>query len=62
MSTSQKCSDALRLGSKGKYSSIYLWINVWVAGKTAKLCDSSLTYATPQRLRDDQLIRRAVQI
>jgi len=29
-----KCGDALRLGSKGKYGSFHLWINVWVAGKT----------------------------
>jgi len=26
--------DALRLGSKGRYGSFHLWINVWVAGKT----------------------------
>jgi len=29
-----KCSDALRLGSKGRYGSFHLWTNVWVAGKT----------------------------
>ena len=29
-----KCDDALRLGSKGRYGLFYLWINVWVAGKT----------------------------
>ena len=29
-----KCGDALRLGSKGRYGSFQLWINVWVAGKT----------------------------
>jgi len=29
-----KCGDALRLGSKGRYGSFHLWINVWVAGKT----------------------------
>ena len=29
-----KCSDALWLGSKGRYRSFHLWINVWVAGKT----------------------------
>jgi len=29
-----KCSDAVRLGSKGRYGSFHLWINVWVAGKT----------------------------
>jgi len=26
--------DALRLGSKGRYGSFHLWINVQVAGKT----------------------------
>jgi len=29
-----KCGDALRLGSKGRYGSFHLWINVWVACKT----------------------------
>ena len=29
-----KGGDALRLGSKGRYGSFHLWINVWVAGKT----------------------------
>jgi len=29
-----KCGDALQLGSKGRYGSFHLWINVWVAGKT----------------------------
>ena len=29
-----KCGDALRLGSKGRYGSFNLLINVWVAGKT----------------------------
>jgi len=29
-----KCGDALRLGSKGRYGSFHLWINIWVAGKT----------------------------
>ena len=29
-----KCSDALRLGSKGRYGSLHLWINVWLADKT----------------------------
>ena len=29
-----KCGDALRLGSKGRYGSFHLWINVSVAGKT----------------------------
>ena len=35
MSTSQSVlSDTLWLGSKGRYGSFHLWINVWVAGKT----------------------------
>ena len=29
-----KCSDALWLGSKGRYGSVHWWINMWVAGKT----------------------------
>jgi len=29
-----KYGDALRLGSKGRYGSFNLWIDVWVAGKT----------------------------
>jgi len=29
-----KCGDAPWLGSKGRYGSFHLWINVWVAGKT----------------------------
>jgi len=29
-----KCGDALRLGSKGRYGSFHLWINVWVAVET----------------------------
>ena len=29
-----KCGDALRLGTKSRYGSFRLWINVWVAGKT----------------------------
>jgi len=29
-----KCGDTLQLGSKGRYGSFHLWINVWVAGKT----------------------------
>jgi len=28
-----KCSDALWLGSEGRYGSFHLWINMWVAGK-----------------------------
>jgi len=27
-----KCGDAVRLESKGRYGSVLLWINVWVAG------------------------------
>jgi len=42
-----KCGDALRLGVIGSYVSFYLWINVWVQ---VKLCDPSLTHATPERL------------
>jgi len=30
-----KCGDALQLGTKGRYGSFHLWINVWVAGKAA---------------------------
>jgi len=33
MSTSQS-AVTLRLGNKGSKGSFYLWINVWVAGKT----------------------------
>jgi len=29
-----KCGDTLRLGSKGRYGSFYLSINVWMADKT----------------------------
>ena len=29
-----KCVDAVRLGSKSRYGSCHLWIDVWVAGKT----------------------------
>jgi len=28
-----KCSDVLWLGSKGRYGSFHLWINMWVTGK-----------------------------
>jgi len=28
------CCDTLQLGSKGRYGSFHLWINVWVASKT----------------------------
>jgi len=28
MITSQKCDDAVRLGSKGRYGSFHLWIDV----------------------------------
>jgi len=42
-----KCGDALRLGSKGRYGSFHLWINVWVTVKT--VCDPLLTRAIPER-------------
>jgi len=29
-----KCRDPLWLRVKGRYVSLHLWINVWVAGKT----------------------------
>jgi len=29
-----QCGDAVWLGSKGRYSSFQMWINVWVAGNT----------------------------
>jgi len=29
-----KCSEDVWIGSKGKYGSVHLWINVWVASKT----------------------------
>jgi len=29
-----KCGEVLRLGSKGRYRSFHLWINVWAADKT----------------------------
>jgi len=29
-----KCDDALWLGSKGRYGSFHLWMDMWVAGKT----------------------------
>jgi len=32
----QKCGDAVQLGSKGRYGSFLLWINVWVASKTVR--------------------------
>jgi len=28
-----KCGEDLQLGSKGRYGSFHLWINIWVAGK-----------------------------
>jgi len=48
-----KCGDTVRLGSKGRYSSFHLWINVWVACKTVR---SSLTRAVPERFRDEFLM------
>ena len=46
-----KCGDALRLGSKGRYGSVHLRINVQV--HQVKLCDPSLTRAIPERFRDE---------
>jgi len=43
MSTSRMCGGAMRLGSKGRYGSCHLWINVWVSGYP------SLTHALPER-------------
>ena len=52
-----KCDEALRLGSKGRYGSFHLWINVWVAGfYLPPTRDPLLTRAIPERLRDEQLI------
>ena len=48
-----KCNDALQVGSKGRYGSFYLWINVWVA---VYLCDPSLTRAIPKSLKEEFLI------
>jgi len=48
-----KCGDALRLGSKGRYVSFHLWINVW---EQVKLCDHSLTCTIPERFRDELLM------
>ena len=45
-----KYGDALWLGSKGRYGSFHLYINVWVAGK---LCDPSLTRAISECFRDE---------
>jgi len=49
LSTSRKCGDALRLGSKGWYGSFHLWINVWMTG----LCDPFSTRATPEHFGDE---------
>ena len=46
----RKCGDALRLGSKGRYGSFHLWINVWWQ---VKQFDPSLTRAIPERFRDE---------
>ena len=41
-----KCGDALWLESTGRYSSFYLWVNVWVAGKTVwSLVNTFCTWA-----------------
>ena len=47
-----KCVDAVRLGSKGRYSSFHLWI-VWVV---VKLCDASLTCAISEHFRYEFLM------
>jgi len=44
-----KNSDSLWLGSKGRYGSFHLWINVCVA-------DPSLTRAIPERPKGELLI------
>jgi len=48
ISTGPKFGDDLRMGSKGRYGSFHLWINVWVRCKTM-LCDPSLIRAIPKR-------------
>jgi len=48
-----RCIDAVRLGSKGRYGSFHLWIDMWVAGK---LCDPLLAHAIPERLSDESLM------
>jgi len=48
--------NAVMLCGWGANGSFYLWINMWVAGKTVKLCDPLLTRAVPEQLRDEQLI------
>jgi len=45
-----KCGDALWLGSKGRYGS--LWINVW----QVKVCDPLLTRCQSERFRDEFLM------
>jgi len=37
-STKTKCGDALQMGSEGRYGSFYLWMHMWVAGKTVISC------------------------
>jgi len=51
-----KCGDAVWLGSKCRYGSVHLWINVWV-----KLCDLLLTRAIPEHLRDERLVISTIQ-
>jgi len=46
----QKCDDALRLGSKGRYGSLHLWINAWVARKTVW---SIVNTCQAERFRDE---------
>jgi len=45
-----KWCDALRLGSKGRYGSFHLWINVWVAGRTVW---TLVNTCQPERFRDE---------
>jgi len=40
-----KCGDAVRLGSKGRYGSFHLWINVWVQVKLWSLVNMCHTWA-----------------
>jgi len=55
-----KCGDALRLGSKGRYGSFHLWINMWMAGRTVW---SLVTRAIPERFRDESImIKRSTNL
>jgi len=46
-----KCGGAPRLGSKGRYGSFHLWINLWLAGKWCGPC--RVHGATPTRFRNE---------